>query len=315
MKHSCKLLFIFALIISSAPHNSVAKNDFGEIKLVFVGDIMLGRGVRETVNDVGNGDYRFPFLKTADYLQSADIAFGNLENVISDQGKRTRPQFWCCTFRVDPRAIEGLLFAGFDVLSVANNHIGDLGRIAMKDSFGLLSEFGIPYVGGGFSKEEAHSPVIMIVDDVRIAFLAYNHVLEARRWTATKTQPGAAWLSRRALKRDIANAKEQADIVIVSMHFGIEHIPRSNFIQRMYAHLAINEGASLVIGHHPHVAQEVEVYKGCYIAYSLGNFVFDMPKEINRRGILLEVIIDEHLAMDVTLRHIRINDNWQPEFQ
>lgn len=145
-------------IFYSRPENTV---------LMFVGDVMLDRGVEYNIENTGKGDFKFPFLKAADYLKGACILVGNLEGPISDKGEKVGSIY---SFRNNPKAIEGLKFAGFDILSVANNHIFDYGRDAMEDTFFRLKAAGIDYVGGGFNEKEAYSPVIREIKGTKIAF-------------------------------------------------------------------------------------------------------------------------------------------------
>jgi len=279
------------------------------ITLMFVGDIMLDRGVEYMIKKYGGGDYRFPFTKISDYLQKADILFGNLESIISDKGKRVGSIY---SFRADPKAIEALKHVGFNVLSVANNHIFDYGREAMEDNFQRLKTAGIDFVGGGFSEKEAHLPVIKEVEGVKIAFLAYTN-LGSKHWQAKGDFSGIAWLDERTGK-DIKATKEISDLLIVSMHFGDEYQSQPNSEQKYWAHLAIDAGADLVIGHHSHVIQGIEKYKQGYIVYSLGNFVFDQGfSEATMQGLLLEVLIEDVQLEKVTLKKIKINNFFQPE--
>jgi len=279
------------------------------IILMFVGDIMLNRGVEYYVRTKGNGDLRFPFLKIADYLTQADILFGNLESVISDKGVKVGSIY---SFRAEPEAIEGLIYAGFDILSVANNHVFDYGREAMEDNFKRLKAAGIDYVGGGFSEKEVHSVVIKEMRGIKIAYLAYTN-LGSEYWEAKGEKSGIGWLDER-ITDDIKLAKEKADIVVVSMHFGDEYQSQSNKQQKYFAHLAIDAGGDLVIGHHPHVVQEIEKYEEGYIAYSLGNFVFDQSfSEKTMRGLILKVLLYDGKIKEVIPIEIRINKYFQPE--
>ena len=279
------------------------------IILMFVGDIMLNRGVEYYVRTKGNGDLRFPFLKIADYLTQADILFGNLESVISDKGVKVGSIY---SFRAKPEAIEGLIYAGFDILSVANNHVFDYGREAMEDNFKRLKAAGIDYVGGGFSEKEVHSVVIKEMRGIKIAYLAYTN-LGSEYWEAKGEKSGIGWLDER-ITDDIKLAKEKADIVVVSMHFGDEYQSQSNKQQKYFAHLAIDAGGDLVIGHHPHVVQEIEKYEEGYIAYSLGNFVFDQSfSEKTMRGLILKVLLYDGKIKEVIPIEIRINKYFQPE--
>lgn len=280
------------------------------ITLMFVGDIMLDRGVEHMIEKYGNGDYKFPFLKIADFLKKADILFGNLESLISDRGQKVGSIY---SFRADPKAIEGLTFAGFDILSVANNHIFDYGREAMEDNFKRLKEAKIDFVGGGFNKNEACLPRVKEVRKTKIAFLAFTN-LGTRYWQATKNRSGICWLEKENLKEYIKKAKGLADIIIVSMHFGEEYRQKPTLEQKYFAHLAIDSGADLVIGHHPHVIQEIEKYKRGFIAYSLGNFVFDQKfSKETMKGILLKVIIENGKIKELVPVEVKINKFFQPE--
>jgi len=278
--------------------------------LIFVGDIMLDRGVEWAINKYGKGDFKFPFLKVAEELNKADILVGNLESVISDKGQKVGSIY---SFRAEPEAIEGLTFAGFDIVSVANNHVFDYSRAAMENSFKRLKTAGIDYIGGGFNEKEAHSPVIKNIDGIKIAFLAYSN-LGSKYWISDKTQSGISNLTKENIEEDIMNAKRQSDLVVASFHFGDEYQTKSNSNQQFWAHLSIDSGADLVIGHHPHVAQEIEEYKGKYIAYSLGNFVFDQAfSKETMQGLLLKVIVENGKIKEVIPVKIKINQFFQPE--
>jgi poly-gamma-glutamate synthesis protein (capsule biosynthesis protein) len=280
------------------------------ITLIFVGDIMLDRGVKFMVEKYGGGDYKFLFSKITDELKRADVLFGNLESIISNKGKKVGSIY---SFRAEPEAIEGLKFAGFDILSVANNHIFDYGREGMEDSFKRLKEAKIDFVGGGFNEKEAFAPAIKKINGIKIAFLAYTN-LGSEYWSAKGNRSGIAWLTAENLKKGIKEAKENADLVIVSMHFGKEYKRELNSEQKYFAHLAIDSGADLVIGHHPHVVQEIENYKGKYIAYSLGNFVFDQTfSQETMKGRLLEVLLKNGKITKVISKDIKINNFFQPE--
>lgn len=277
--------------------------------LMFVGDIMLSRSVGDKMEQ--ENDWKWPFLKISQYLGKADFLFGNLEGPISDKGRNVGGIY---SFRVDPLAINGLKYVGFDILSLANNHIGDWGREAMEDTFKILEDSDINYIGGGYNKEEANSSIIKeLGDGTKIAFLAYTN-LGSRYWQAKKNQSGIAWLEEGQMESDIKKVKQKTDMVIVSMHFGEEYLTYSNTSQQFFARAAIDAGADLVVGHHPHVVQEIEKYKNGYIAYSLGNFVFDQNfSELTKQGLILEVIVEDNQIKEVRPVEIRISDSFQPE--
>lgn len=285
-------------------------------KVVFfaVGDIMLDRGVEYRINREGKGDFKFPFFKIADYLRKADILFGNLESLISDKGRKVGS---VNSFRAEPGAMEGLLFSGFDIVSVANNHFLDYTGEAMRDCFQRLKEAGVEYIGGGFNEKEAFALKVKEVKNTKIGFLAYTN-LGPQAWRAGKETIGISWTNKEDLENIKSNIREAkaglgADILVVSFHWGDEYTPNPNYFQTSFAKALIDEGADLIIGHHPHVVQPVEKYKDGWIAYSLGNFVFDMGfSEETMEGLLLEVIIKDKEIKEVIPRKIKISDSFQP---
>ena len=251
-------------------------------------------------------------MQWPDYLEEADILFGNFEGPISDKGVKVGSIY---SFRTDPKAIEGLVFAGFDILSEANNHVFDYGREAMEDTFLRLKSSGIDYVGAGFNEKEAYSPIIKEIRGVRIAFLAYTN-LGSEFWKATNERSGIAWLEEQRMKEEIKKAKDLADIVIVSFHYGEEYFSEPVPFQISISKTAIDSGADLIIGHHPHVTQPIERYKDAYIAYSLGNFVFDQAfSEETMEGLLLKVLIEDNKVKEVIPIEIKINKFFQPEIK
>jgi len=304
------LILVFILIpdfkTEFITENPEYKQD--QIVLMAVGDIMLNRGVELKIKQ-NQENFNFPFLKIKEYLNEADLIFGNLESVISDKGTNVGSIY---SFRANPKTINGLTYAGFNIVSVANNHAFDYTRKALEDSLIRLKQAKISYVGAGFGAQEAHSVVIKQINQTKIGFLAYNG-LGSRNWQATKDSSGIAWLDEN-IASDIKQAKAQTDILIVSMHFGDEYAKRPNGTQTYFAQLAIDSGADLVIGHHPHVIQPVEKYKNKYIAYSLGNFVFDQPfSKETMKGLLLKVLIQNKEIKEVIPVNIEINKDFQPE--
>ena len=280
------------------------------LTLMFVGDIMLDRGVKNMVYKKGDKDYKFPFLKIRPYLKEADLLFGNLESVISDKGSKVGGIY---SFRAEPQALEGLSFAGFDIVSVANNHVFDYGREAMEDSFLRLKEAGISYTGGGFTEKEAHLPVIKEAGGIKIAFLAYTD-LAAPYWMAQEERSGIARLEKERMQEDVKKAAREADLVVVSFHYGYEYHTEPNAFQISVSRAAIEAGAHLVIGHHPHVIQPVEEYQEGYIAYSLGNFIFDQAfSEETMEGLILKVVLRDRKIAEVVPVKFKMNQYFQPE--
>lgn len=283
-----------------------------KISLGFVGDIMLDRGIKASIEKYGRGDYIFAFEKIKDYLNDFDILFGNLEGPISDKGTLSGSIY---SFRMDPHSAKSLKEAGFDILSVANNHIGDWGRLAMEDTFKNFKNAGIIYSGGGENKEEAYEIKTILKDNAKIAYLSFSQFGKGYL-EATDSFAGIAIISDEKLKAGIEKAKTENDIVIVSFHFGEEYKKEPNAYQKSIAHKAIDYGADLVVGHHPHVIETIEKYKDKYIAYSLGNFVFDQHfSKDTMEGLVLKATVENKKITSVSSDKIIINKYYQPDLE
>ena len=206
---------------------------------------MLGRSVNQRL--IASND-RFPFNHTADYLSSFDLTVGNLECVVSSLGQAVPHKQY--TFRADPAAFSRLGTAGFDVVSVANNHSGDYGRDAFADMLTHLPAHGIKVVGGGTNLREAHRPVTVKVRDTTIGFLAYCSI-DPFSFAATAASAGHAWLDQALMEADIAAVRPAVDYLIVFSHWGIEYQPAFSARQRAMAQAAVDAGADFVVGAHP----------------------------------------------------------------
>lgn len=257
------------------------------VKIILVGDIMLSRGVARSVAKNYAGDWS-KFLRGAEFLRSADIAFGNLEGPVSTRGADGGGKF---SFRMEPVALEALALAGVDVVSGANNHIGDFGRVAFEDTLAHAREFGVRVAGAGLSRAEAETPRTFGLKGEKIGFLAFSDV--GPKWLeASRGRSGILLTGSPDFEKIIRKAAGAVDVLIVGFHWGEEYKERVGGRQRELARLAVDAGAALVVGHHPHLPQEVELYRNAPIFYSLGNFIFDQnfSKE-TMRGEVAEVIL------------------------
>src|SRR5579871_5401422 len=204
--------------LAPAPTLPPTPTPIPQVTLAFTGDVMFGRTVNSHMLDTATGD-PYPFTYTAEFLRGFDLTIGNLECVISRLGAPVPKSY---NFRGDARAYDRLLNAGFDLVSVANNHSGDYGKDAFMDEYTTLPTRGLTPIGGGKNKQQAHTPVFKTVRDTTIAFLAYDEI-DPFSFAATDTTPGHAWLTAAALQQDIAAARAQADFVIPFVHWGIEY--------------------------------------------------------------------------------------------
>jgi poly-gamma-glutamate synthesis protein (capsule biosynthesis protein) len=262
-----------------------------QVNLDAVGDIMLARTVGDQVQAHGPA---IVFAGVQSVFDSADVLVGNLECALTTSGERQPKNY---TFAAPPETAEALALAGFDVLSLANNHAMDYGSTGLFDTHVHLGQYGIASVGAGANAIEAHAPVILERNGLRLAFLAYvdvpdeNSGFDAHTWIATASQPGIAWADLDQIKTDVAAARLQADVVVVLLHSGFENSTVIASNQRAEAHAAIDAGAALVVGSHSHILQAIEQYHDGLIAYSLGNFVFDGYKGMSNATIILQVVL------------------------
>ena len=284
----------------------------GHLTLAFVGDIMLDRGVKYSVYKNFGGDYAELFAKVKSQLQGYDLLFGNLEGPVSSAGQDGGSLY---SFRFEPKVLPVLKDTGFDIFSVANNHIFNWGQTAFTDTLQSLTANGLAYVGGGFDGSEAYAEKIITVDGVKIALLAFSE-FPAGGVTSISTKPGIALIKEDEVKKSVSQARSQANLVIVSYHFGDEYQSEPNNFQEKYAEVAVGAGADLVVGQHPHVVENPGRYKNAWIAYSLGNFIFDQAfSPETMQGGLLEVTVNPNtkLIEKVNLKKVTLNKKFQIE--
>lgn len=256
------------------------------LTLIFAGDIMLDDGPGRLIARGGD-----PLAHFADILKAADYRIANLETPIAESGKRITPKFYA--FRAHPRTLP-VLQGRFDAVSLANNHIGDYGSDALRETMQRLDAADIARFGAGRNLVEAHQPLWLERRGLKIAVLGYNEFIP-RAFEAGADTPGTAWSEDDHVISDIRAAKAAgADLVIPFMHWGWEYEAVASQRLQSFARRLIDEGASLVVGSHPHVTQGADVYRGKPIIYSLGNFVFDgfdIPQA--RLGWLLRLKLDK----------------------
>ncbi len=323
----------------AAPPDAAAWDPAATWTLVAGGDILLDRGVAQTVKINGKG-VDFPFDGgTADItsryccssfgwelprvertgnvgamrelLTGADIAIANFENPAIES---FRYHTSGTVFSADPALIEGLANAGIDWVSLANNHIGDAGRAGIVETIDHLASYGIAAGGAGRNARAARRPSILEAGGIKVGILAYDTIAPGYR--AGAEQPGSASLSAQIVTEDIVKATDAgAELIIVFPHWGTEYDPTPFAGQQEVARAAIDAGADMVIGNHAHWVGALEIHEGKPIWYALGNFVFDQTwSEPTMEGITLELTFRGGELVQARMRPHIILDKSQPNF-
>jgi poly-gamma-glutamate capsule biosynthesis protein CapA/YwtB (metallophosphatase superfamily) len=290
-----------------------------EIHLLFTGDINPARCVY-WISKAAD-DMALPYRPLAEILQSADLTIGSLDASISDYNAPTPCIETTRNLLAPSETVQGLQFAGFDMMTVATNHIKDCGLVrgcayeSMLDTLAHLRAAEIQPIGAGKNLAEAVAPVVLTVQGVRFAFLGFS-AINAPLW-ATETLPGVGPFEEEIYLDAIRRARAQAEVVIVLPHWGREFTPEITWEQWQAAAEMVEAGATLVVGNNPHHVQGVETFpNGAVVAYALGNFVFDMQWTDGTlytvQGILLEATFRGARLQNVDLIPIHIYDNFQP---
>src|SRR6266705_118232 len=233
--------------------------------VIAVGDIMLGGRAKKAVAEFGP-DY--PFDGVLPLLRRAPVVLGNLEASFAETAGRQQRNF---SYRVDVSLASALRRAGINVVTLANNHLMDCGRSGVLETLDALSNAKVLALGAGTNERAAHAPGIRQAGGMRIGLLGYYW---NRRTAATADRPGSAMDPPEALQADIRGLREHADRIVVTFHWGVPYEPKPSSDDRAKAHFAVDCGADAVVGHHPHIVQPFEIYRGRPIFYSVGNFAF-----------------------------------------
>lgn len=266
------------------------------VTLLAVGDIMLGRSVNTKIQK--QKDFTFPFQKINSYFKGSDIVLVNLE---SPYGEKCPQIDTGMVFCADQNSILGLKSMLVTHANLANNHIDNQGTKGIDFTKNNLLQNQITPVG----LSTGSGVVVSQIKNTKVAFLGLNDVPPYPKEINN--------LSKELLLKQLNLATKSADIVIVSFHWGNEYKLKSKR-QKEYAHLAVDNGADLIIGHHPHWVQEIENYKGVPIFYSLGNFVFDqMWSQKTREGAVAKIVFENNKVSTYSAIPIFINKDYQPE--
>lgn len=302
---------VSSLLIIALSSTSAARRET-TVELVAVGDILLDRGVARSVEREGT---RTVFARVKPLISNAGLAFGNLESPVTIRCERVAQRI---SFRAEPSYLAALTGAGFDVVSLANNHSMDCGRAGLIETMRNLNGSGLRWCGAGLTQAEAEAPVILNAKGIRIAFVGFTAI----KPPALLKDEGAtvATADRASLQRAVAAARGEADVVVVSLHWGIEYASRPGAEQRELAHAAAEAGADLILGHHTHTLEGLELIetrngegvRRTLVIYSLGNFVFDSPRAFGKRvreSVILRCKVDGEGLVSAGLVPVVLENN------
>jgi len=309
---------VTAILPAAVPSPVSATAGPPTIRLLFTGDISPGRCVYHYAAEAH--DMALPYRPLASLLQGADITIGSLDATLTDFS----PPVPCIETRnlMAPAAsVEGLVFAGFDVMTVATNHAKDCGvergcsDQAFIDTLANLRQAGIAPVGGGKTLPEALTPAILTVQGVRFAFLGFSAV-SSELW-ATGSTPGTAPFMKEPYLAAVRQARKNADVVVVLPHWGAEYASEITWEQYNGAASLVEAGATLVVGNHPHRAQGREIFpNGAVAIYALGNFVFDQEwsdkTQYVQEGLLLAATFSGARLLGTELIPVHLYNGFQP---
>lgn len=279
------------IIVRNQQPGESSQNDI--VTFLLAGDIMLSRNVASAIEKAR--DTSLPFSGMKDILLSTDFNFANLESPFS--GKSDITPSGSLVFNTPPENVRGLADYHFRILTLANNHALDQGAAGLAFTSKLLDEKGIKHVGTGATLEEAWKPEIIEAKGARIAFIGVSYASINDGGRATNNSVARLEDTER-LRASIAAARSEADIVIVAMHAGTEYVASPNSSQIAFAHAAVDAGADMVVGAHPHWVQTIEEYRGRHIFFSLGNFVFDQEWSPRTKQGLAVIITVRNKKLD-----------------
>jgi poly-gamma-glutamate capsule biosynthesis protein CapA/YwtB (metallophosphatase superfamily) len=273
-----------------------------------VGDVTTGEQVGASVSTLGS-DY--PWSQVGPTLRAADVATANLEGAVSSRGVAVADKEF--HFRGSPALLRSAHVAGgLDVVTVANNHSGDYGSVALLDTIRFAHAAGIQTVGGGVNAAAALRPVIVTVGGLRIGFVGLSDV-NPYGFNATADSPGTAKADPDTVAAAVRAARRQADVVVCWFHWGTELVLGPSERQRELAAAALNAGAQVVLGAHPHIFGAVtSPTHATVVAWTLGNFVFPASSAGTTRTGILTIALDRNGVRGWRVQHATIH-GFRPE--
>ncbi len=302
-----KLFFIYLFLVIAFFIYGQENNKNDSIKLLAAGDLNLAHWITPIINTRGAN---YPYKNIKHLLSTGDLVFANLEAPFCEKGEAYPKNF---VFKVPPRHVDVLNAGNINLVSLANNHILDYGMQGLVSTRETLKKSNIYFAGAGENFSDAYKPTIIKKKNLEIAFFSYSMTFPKAFW-ATGSTGGTAYPYYNIIKDSISAYRSRVDYIIVSFHWGKELVSVPEEYQRKTAHLAINSGADLIIGHHPHVLQGIEIYKRKHIFYSFGNFIFASYSTKAIDSMILEAQLTKTGLINIRIIPINVN-NYEVHFR
>ncbi len=280
------------VVTTTAETTTTAPPPSGTVKLAFAGDTTQSDVFAEATSW---RSMKYPFEDVNDIFSSADISFVNLETCVSDRGTSEKKEGY--GFQTLPEFLQVYTEAGIDLVSVANNHVRDFGMDALDDTFSNLETYGISYIGAGRNITEAEKMIVYETNGVKVGFTALNMINMDPTWYAKDDRAGINCIDFANSEKYLSLISEydkHCDVLIVSVHWGIEYTNAITDEQQQFGHMLCDNGADIILGHHSHTLQPIEYYNGNMIFYSLGNFLFYKMDDEAGKTAIFEMEIDKN---------------------
>ncbi len=287
--------------------SSVAKVDDNENEFTasFVGDMMFGRHVNDVINQHGPD---FLFKKIKPIFNQSDYVSGNFENPVLLQNEEIYEKTPKHIHLFAPKeSVQAAKDAGFSIINLANNHMMDYGPVALAETIETFDEADLPHVGAGSNVEEATNIEYSNINGTKVATVGFTDALVAG-FSAHDFTAGVARATPENIVPTLQMAEENADLVIVNVHWGVEYNKNPNKRQEEMAHAISDAGADVIVGHHPHVLSDIELYNDTVIFYSLGNFIFDQGWTRTKDSAIAQYHIDQEGKKSVEIIPLRIKE-------
>jgi len=273
---------------SALPAKAVSKKH-KPITVTVTGDILLDKSVGENIKKYG---VDYPFKSVSPILKKSDLTAGNLETAVTVRGTDQPKQF---TFRSKPETLKGVFNAGYDMVSLANNHTLDYGQQGLTDTIANLKKYKIGYSGAGKNEKEAYQAYQKVVNGKKIAIIGISRVLPDTSWMATTSKPGlASGYSTEPMMKYVKKAVKSSDYTIVMIHWNKESKDYPEPYAREMAKKFIDAGVDAVVGSHSHTLMGIDYYKNAPIFYSIGNFVFTSSSAKSSETMMASLTFDNN---------------------